>query len=160
MAYLEGGENREGCFLCDYGSGTGGEDVVVWRGQYVYALLNAYPYANGHVMVAPYAHEGDLTTLDTPVSAELMAAVRLSIRALRLAYDPEGFNVGANLGVAAGAGYADHLHLHVVPRWRGDTNFMSATGETRVIPEALGETARRLRTALAAIDSDTSEENS
>jgi ATP adenylyltransferase len=156
MTYLEGGEaGSPACFLCAYGEPApdgrpvGGPDLVVWRGERVYALLNAYPYSNGHVLVAPYRHEGDLLALDEPTTGELMAAVRRLVGALRRAYRPEGFNVGANLGRVAGAGFGDHLHLHVVPRWAGDTNFMSTTAGTRVIPESLEETARRLRAALA-----------
>jgi len=175
MAYLESGATAAGgCFLCALGRGgidappaAAGDrsaghpphaaapddalDIVIWRGVRVYALLNAYPYANGHVMVAPYAHEGALDALDDPTAAELMAATRLIIRALRQAYQPQGFNVGANLGVAAGAGFGDHVHLHIVPRWGGDTNFMTTTGQARVIPEALADTAERLRAAVAVI---------
>jgi ATP adenylyltransferase len=153
MTYLEGGDRAPDCFLCAYGAGAvpGGPDVVVWRGERVYALLNAYPYTNGHVMVAPYVHEGDLASLDEATAAELMVGVRRVLVALKAAYRPEGFNVGANLGRAAGAGYGDHVHLHLVPRWGGDTNFMTATANTRVIPESLEETARRLRAALAEL---------
>lgn len=152
MAYLSGGEAASpGCFLCTLGVSTpeAAQDLVLWRGERVYALLNAYPYANGHVMVAPYAHEGDLLALDEPTAQALLAGVRRVLAALRRAYDPPGFNVGANLGQAAGAGFGDHLHVHVVPRWSGDTNFMTTTAGTRVIPEALADTAARLRTILA-----------
>jgi len=152
MAYLSGGERADGCFLCALGAGGapgGPDDLVVWRGERVFALLNAYPYANGHLMVAPIAHEGELDRLERRTAAELIAAVQRMVRTLRRTYGPEGFNVGANLGAAAGAGFGDHLHLHVVPRWRGDTNFMTTTAGTRVIPEALGDTARRLREAIA-----------
>jgi ATP adenylyltransferase len=148
------GESRaEGCFLCTIGAGQDTDealDLVVWRGESVYALLNRYPYANGHVMVAPYAHEGELDRLPAPVAAELMTGTRLIIRALRRMYAPQGFNVGLNLGAAAGAGYGDHVHFHVVPRWHGDTNFMTTTGGTRVVPEALDVTARRMRSAIAS----------
>jgi ATP adenylyltransferase len=152
MAYLTGDEvPLPGCFLCLLGAATpaDGPDLVVWRGELVYALLNAYPYANGHVMVAPYVHEGDLLALDEPTAQALMVGVRRVVAALRRAYDPPGFNVGANLGQVAGAGFGDHLHLHVVPRWSGDTNFMTTTAATRVIPEALADTAARLRSILA-----------
>jgi ATP adenylyltransferase len=149
LPYLEGATAEAGCFLCAAGREGGAAELVVWRGEQVYALLNAYPYANGHVMVAPYAHEGDLLALDEPTARELMAGVRRMLAGLRRAYGPAGFNVGANLGRAAGAGFGDHLHLHIVPRWSGDTNFMTTTAATRVIPEALEVTAQRLRAALA-----------
>ena len=161
MAYLERGPQSGACFLCLAHADAGtSPDLVVWRGRSVFALLNAYPYANGHVMVAPYAHEADLDAVAEPVAVELMSAVRLAIGALRIAYDPEGFNVGANLGSAAGAGLGAHLHLHVVPRWSGDTNFMTSTGNTRVLPEALDDTARRLRAAIERESEPRSEEPS
>jgi ATP adenylyltransferase len=154
MTYLTGETRSEGCFLCALGAGPAAEapDLVVWRGRRVYALLNAFPYANGHVMVAPYEHEGDLAALDDEAAGELMAGIRRVIRALRLTYQPQAFNVGANLGPAAGAGYGDHVHVHVVPRWSNDTNFMTATAATRVIPEALADTADRVRAALNRIE--------
>ena len=152
MAYLTGDEAASpGCFLCTLGTPppAAAPDLVVWRGERVYALLNAYPYANGHVMVAPYAHEGDLLALDEATAQALMGGVRRVLAALRQAYNPPGFNVGANLGQVAGAGFGDHLHIHIVPRWGGDTNFMTTTAATRVIPEALADTAARLRSILS-----------
>jgi ATP adenylyltransferase len=122
---------------------------VVWRGKTTYALLNAYPYANGHVLVAPVAHGGDLTTVEEEVAQELMEGVRVIVTALSKAYGTVAFNVGANLGRVAGAGFADHLHFHVVPRWDGDTNFMTTVSSTRVIPEDLDTTASRVRRAVA-----------
>lgn len=157
MPYLQSGARPEGCFFCTLGAGEGDEDSldqVVWRGRWVYALLNRYPYSNGHMMIVPYVHEGRLEGLDEATVVELMAGVRLSIRALKLVYEAEGFNVGLNLGSAAGAGFGDHLHFHVVPRWSGDTNFMTTTAALRVVPEPLPETARRLRAAIAAIEDE------
>jgi ATP adenylyltransferase len=154
MPYLQGGARPEGCFFCTLGAGKGEPESlaqVVWRGESVYALLNRYPYSNGHTMVVPYIHEGRLEELESEVSRELMSGVRRTIRALALVYSPEGFNVGLNLGSAAGAGFGDHLHFHVVPRWSGDTNFMSTTGGTRVVPESLDETARRLSEAFMSL---------
>ncbi len=154
MPYLEGGDRPDGCFFCTISAGQDTEealDLVVWRGKRVYALLNRYPYTNGHVMVAPFAHEGRLDRLEPDAAIELMDGLRLVIRALRQVYNPQGFNVGLNLGSAAGAGFGDHLHFHVVPRWHGDTSFMTTTGGTRVVPEALGDTARRLREAIASL---------
>lgn len=154
MPYLQSGARPEGCFFCALGAGESdseGIDCVVWRGERVFALLNRYPYSNGHVMVAPYSHEGRLEALDEATAAELMVGVRLLIRALDKEYSPEGFNVGLNLGSAAGAGFGDHLHFHLVPRWSGDTSFMTTTGGTRVVPEALDETARRIKSALESL---------
>ena len=107
--------------------------------------LNRFPYNNGHLMLVPYAHVATLEVLDEESLAELMALVQLSLRVLRKAYNPEGFNIGANIGKAAGAGIADHVHLHVVPRWSGDANYMTAVGKTRVIPEWMDQTYERLQ---------------
>jgi len=148
MGYLEREVPPGDCFLCAAGAGPSQEGLVVWRGRLVFALLNAFPYVSGHVLVAPYDHEGDLLRLPADAAAELVMGARLVMRALALVYAPEGYNLGANLGSAAGAGHAEHLHLHVVPRWRGDTNFMTTAAETRVVPEALHETADRLRRAV------------
>lgn len=115
------------------------------RGDLCYVLLNRFPYNNGHLMVAPYAHVASLDDLDFETSAELMALVKRSLGVLRGAYQPEGFNVGANIGAAAGAGIEDHLHVHVVPRWAGDTNYMTTVGKTRTIPEWIDETYNQLR---------------
>lgn len=150
MAYLQRERSDGSCFLCALGESPD-DPIVVWRGEHTYALLNAFPYANGHVMVAPYAHEGALERLPDATIVEVARAVATMLRALRIAYQPEGFNVGANLGSAAGAGHGDHVHIHVVPRWSRDTNFMTTTASTRVIPESLPDTARRVREALAGL---------
>jgi ATP adenylyltransferase len=153
MDYLRSESRPESCFFCTTGANSSEEtDLVVWRGDTVYALLNRYPYANAHVMVVPYAHEGRLEALPCEVLHEIMTSVALIIRALRRAYSPEGFNVGANLGTAAGAGFGDHLHIHVVPRWHSDTNFMTTTSGTRVIPETLADSARNIRAALSSLE--------
>ena len=120
---------------------------VVWRGERCFALLNAFPYTSGHVMVLPKLAVADLEDLDGPTYAELFEGVRLAVRALKSAYEPDGVNVGMNLGRASGAGVPDHLHVHVLPRWSGDSNFMTSTAEARVLPESLGDTWKRLRTA-------------
>ncbi len=156
MEYLRSTAKPDGCLFCAIGAqqdGAEGLDLVVWRGEKVYALLNRYPYANAHVMVVPYEHVRDLDSLDEPVLTELMVTVARLIRALRQVYEPEGFNIGANLGKAAGAGIGDHLHVHVVPRWTADTNFMTTTAGTRVIPEALSASARAIRAVLASSSS-------
>ncbi len=108
-------------------------------------MLNRFPYNNGHLMIAPYAHVASLEDLDTDAAAELMHLVKLSLSVLREAYQPEGFNVGANIGSAAGAGVEDHVHMHIVPRWAGDTNFMTTVGKTRTIPEWMDQMYQRLR---------------
>lgn len=118
---------------------------IVRRGKLCYVILNRFPYNNGHVMIAPYPHVATLEDLETETATELMTLTQLSLSVLREAYEPDGFNVGANVGSAAGAGVADHVHMHVVPRWAGDTNYMSTLGKTRVVPEWIDETYERLR---------------
>ncbi len=107
-------------------------------------ILNRYPYNSGHLMIAPYAHTGDLARLDPTIAADLMHTTQRSVHGLEAEYRPDGFNVGMNLGRPAGAGVPDHLHIHVVPRWNGDTNFMPIVGETKVLPETLDQTYDRL----------------
>jgi diadenosine tetraphosphate (Ap4A) HIT family hydrolase len=120
---------------------------VVWRGATVFGILNAYPYTSGHLMVMPLRHVGELEDLSADESAELWDAVQQGVAAVRAAYAPEGVNVGINLGRAAGAGVLGHLHVHVVPRWLGDSNFMTAVAETRVLPETLDDTGAKIRKA-------------
>jgi len=120
---------------------------VVWRGEYTFAILNAYPYSTGHLMVVPYRAVAELDALTPDESTELWATVTAGVAALREAYDPDGFNVGLNLGKAGGAGVPDHLHVHCLPRWSADTNFMTSVADTRVLPESLDSTWRRLRDA-------------
>jgi ATP adenylyltransferase len=127
--------------------------AVVWRGRRCAAVLNAYPYTSGHLMVLPVRHVGELEALEPDEAAELWEAARAAVVALKAAYSPGGINLGANLGRAAGAGVPGHLHLHVLPRWDGDTNFMTATAEVRVLPEALADTWRRVRASWPSPDS-------
>jgi len=134
-----------GCLFCVKPDEPDEEALIVHRGDQCYVLLNRFPYNNGHLMVAPYAHVASLEDLDAGTSAELVALVKLSLGILRQAYQPEGFNVGANIGATAGAGIEDHLHIHIVPRWAGDTNYMTTVGKTRVIPEWMDETYNQLR---------------
>jgi ATP adenylyltransferase len=125
-----------------------GEDSkkhILYRGERVFVTLNLYPYSNGHLMVVPNRHLATLEDLDEATLTELMAVTQQCLALLRAAYKPEGFNVGFNIGSAAGAGIADHLHQHIVPRWVGDTNFMSTVAETRVIPEWIDQTYAELR---------------
>lgn len=138
---------QEDCVFCRILRSGEPDDVtyVVWRGARSFALLNAFPYASGHLMVMPTRHVAELEDVAGDEAAELWATLSEAVRALKESYHPDGLNVGANLGRAAGAGIPGHFHLHVVPRWVGDTNFMSAVAETRVLPESLPDTWRRLR---------------
>jgi ATP adenylyltransferase len=149
FAYVTNADPTDGCIFCTAARDQGGALTVV-RGKRAFALLNRYPYTSGHTMVAPYAHVGDLGELDPATLTEMMDLTQNVVRALQRTYQPHGFNVGFNLGEAAGAGVADHLHLHIVPRWRGDTNFMTVHAEVRVLPEELHETCAKLRKALEA----------
>lgn len=136
----------------DQGMPAAEAEQAAWildRGPDAYLCLNAYPYSSGHVMAVPYAHESSLTQLPAETAAHLIFAGQRMERALRAVYRPDGLNLGLNLGEAAGAGVANHLHLHVLPRWLGDTNFMTVVGETRILPETLDITWRRLRDQLA-----------
>ena len=141
--------SEERCVFCRIlTSGEPDEDTyVVWRGERCLAILNAFPYASGHLLVLPHRHVADLGGLEDAEAAELWDALRTAVAAVEAAYAPDGLNVGANLGRAAGAGVPGHLHLHVVPRWAGDSNFVTALAEARVLPEALGTSYARLRAA-------------
>ena len=148
MAYIRKFCRKEesGCFLCRAArEENDSENLVVYRGESCFVILNRYPYNNGHLMIAPYRHIGDLLDLSESESSEIMKLLKISIKALRGEYKPDGFNIGVNLGRAAGAGLEDHIHFHVVPRWIGDTNFMPILSETKVVPEALKESWERLR---------------
>ncbi len=141
-------EKEAGCVFCnaitlDDGPGNG----ILYRGENAFVILNTFPYTNGHVMVLPYAHVPDLNDLDATIRAEMFELVNRVSLTLRKVYNPQGFNIGINMGEAAGAGIEEHIHIHVVPRWHGDTNFMTAVGGTRVVPESLEETYRRVREA-------------
>jgi ATP adenylyltransferase len=123
------------------------ENLVVWRGETTFVVLNAYPYASGHVLVLPLRHVGSLADLTPDESRDIWAATQAAVRAVESGYEPDGLNMGANLGRAAGAGLPSHVHLHVLPRWSGDTNFMTAVSETRVMPETLQLSWKRLTDA-------------
>jgi ATP adenylyltransferase len=147
MGYIMS-EKEEGCVFCQVLSMEDGpENGILYRGEKAFVILNAYPYTNGHIMVLPYQHVPDLDDLDPDIRAEMFELVnRLSVT-LRKVYNPEGFNIGINMGEVAGAGIEEHIHIHVVPRWRGDTNFMTAVGGTRVVPESLADTYKRVKEA-------------
>jgi len=131
----------EGCVLCRVIAPAGDDRaaLVVWRGERCVAVLNAFPYGSGHLMVLPLRHAAELEQLAADEAAELWDGVRRAVIAIKAAYQPDGLNVGANLGRAAGAGVPGHLHIHVLPRWAGDTNFMTSVAGTRVMPEALAD---------------------
>lgn len=144
-----------GCVFCDkLVCGNDEDEHVLLRGQTAFIALNRYPYTNGHLLVAPCAHVSSLEDLPAETLTEMMLLVNRGLAALRQVMQPQGFNVGANLGKAAGAGIESHVHIHVVPRWNGDTSFMSTIGMTRTIPESLDQTYRRLLEALHAQDGD------
>ena len=146
MAYVENSKPVDGCVFCNRPAQPDGpENLIVARGQRAYVILNLFPYTSGHVMIVPFAHRSSLEMLEAGTRAEMMELMTHAVEVLRAVYHPQGFNLGANIGELAGAGIAEHVHLHVVPRWAGDTNFMTALSDTRVIPESLEETYRRVR---------------
>jgi ATP adenylyltransferase len=151
MKYI-GGEQRPGCLFCRVLENPEDPDasLVVWRPEGAVVMLNKFPYNSGHALVAPRAHRSTLEDLPDDETAQLMRAVQVTLKVLRTTLQPEGFNVGTNIGRAAGAGIPDHVHLHVVPRWNGDTNFMPVLDDVKVINEALEQTAEKLRPAFAA----------
>lgn len=138
------------CIFCDaLAAGDDAKSLVALRGEKNFVILNRFPYTTGHVMVVPYTHVAELSACDAATLSDMMALAQRVQRALARAYNPDGYNLGMNLGRAAGAGVTGHLHLHVLPRWSGDTNFMSTLAESRVHPEDLTVTFEKLRSALA-----------
>ena len=150
LEYVGSADHRPGCLFCDALERDDDERLVVARGHHAFALLNRFPYASGHAMVAPARHVGDLGELQDDEALEIHRLAARTLEALRTLYRPEGFNLGWNLGRVAGAGVVDHVHLHVVPRWAGDTNFMPVLADVRVLPEHLDETRRRLADTLGS----------
>ncbi|MEO6224107.1 MAG: HIT domain-containing protein [Vicinamibacterales bacterium] len=140
-----------GCVFCDAVTRETDRSLIVYRGDCCFVILNLYPYNNGHLMVVPKRHVGRLADLSPDEATQMMGLTRSVEIALQELYQPHGFNMGLNLGKAAGAGVLDHVHMHVVPRWHGDTNFMTVVGETRVLPEELAHTADRLLPVLARL---------
>lgn len=148
MEYVAG-PREEGCFLCEALDARDDDaHLILRRGEKTFAILNKYPYNTGHIVVAPNRHAGEIDELTPDEQSEAMWLVSLCVGVLRDVMQPNGFNIGANLGEVAGAGLPGHFHLHVVPRWSGDTNFMPVTGQTKVLPESLEETFRRLTPAF------------
>ena len=148
--YIAQAGKNERCVFCDAAAGDDAEYFVVFRGKKNYIILNRFPYTTGHVMVVPYAHLAELREVDGETLNEMMALAQRVQAALETTYHPEGYNLGMNLGRCAGAGVLGHIHLHVLPRWSGDANFMTTVSETRVEPEELATTYEKLRGALQA----------
>ncbi len=153
-SYVTRSEEPAGCVVCMAKTIGDGRQLIVHEGQLAYVILNKFPYNAGHVMVVPQRHVAHLASLEDAELNEMAKLTQLSERVLTQAYAPQGINVGMNLGRPAGAGIVDHLHIHLVPRWNGDTNFMTVVGEVRVLPEELPRTAERLRPLFEALAAD------
>jgi ATP adenylyltransferase len=148
MKYIGRQKAPRGCIFCNaLGKVDGVENLIVMRGKLSFVILNRYPYTSGHLMVVPFTHASTMDELDDASLSEVMCLIRQAIAAINSVYKPEGFNIGANLGAVAGAGIANHIHFHVVPRWGGDTNFMTSVSGTRVLPEELCDTFQRIKLA-------------
>jgi len=152
MEYIESNNKEDGCVFCtaqELKDGAG--NLIAYRGEHAYVILNRYPYTSGHLMVNPFQHVPSLEELNPETRAEMMELTSLCTTVLKSVYRPQGFNVGVNMGEAAGAGVLGHVHIHIVPRWKGDTNFMSSVGQTRVLPEALEVTYERVKNEFQKI---------
>ena len=157
MTYIKRDEvpNPDACIFCDKPrEDNDASHYIVWRGKTCYAILNAFPYNNGHLMLVPYRHVSHITALTAEETTELFQAAAQMTQHLDTIYTPHGYNIGMNIGSAAGAGIAAHLHLHVVPRWNGDTNFMPVLAETKVLPEMLAQTVEKLTRAIRESKTD------
>ncbi len=148
-AYVSTAEKATGCVFCNaVNAGNDEKSLIVHRGQYCFIILNAFPYTPGHIMIVPYAHLDELRKLPADAATEMMALAQRMESVLRELYTPDGINLGMNIGKAAGAGIAGHIHMHALPRWVADANFLSVVSETRVLPELLEETWKRMTAAL------------
>lgn len=148
MRYIVGPKS-ENCLFCEIAAQDNDrENLILWRTESGFVVLNRYPYNNGHLMVVPYKHVPSIENLDLPILADLMSMVQKGLALLRAAMHPEAFNIGINIGAAAGAGIAQHVHIHIVPRWSGDTNYMAVLADTRVIPDSLESTYDQLLRTL------------
>lgn len=146
MEYIENHGKEDGCVFCKAQALPDGPgNLIVRRGRFAYVILNRYPYTSGHVMVVPFQHKPNLEELSAPERAEMIELASQATHVLRQIYQTDAFNIGLNLGEAAGAGVKEHVHIHVVPRWVGDTNFMSTLADTRVLPESLEDTWHRIK---------------
>jgi ATP adenylyltransferase len=150
LEYIQSADEQEGCVFCRARDGDDEESLVVHRGKRAFVVLNKYPYASGHLMVAPNRHEGEFGELEDEEALEVHQLAASGLAALAEAMRPQGFNIGWNLGRIAGAGVVDHVHMHVVPRWAGDTNFMPVLADVKVLPEALEHARRKLAEAWPA----------
>ncbi len=144
-AYVSTADKAAGCVFCEKTAADDRESLIVHRAEHNFIVLNKFPYTSGHVMIVPYAHLDELRKLPADAAQEMMALTQKAESVLREVYSPDGINVGMNIGKAAGAGVAGHIHMHVLPRWVADANFVSVVAETRVLPELLDETWRRLK---------------
>ena len=150
LAFIENADHGGVCIFCQKPAlKQDTKNYILWRGRHAFVLMNIYPYNNGHLLIAPYRHIAGIEELPKPIVLDMMLLVQRAIRAIRLAYEPEGFNIGINQGRVAGAGIDHHIHLHIVPRWNADTNFMPLLGETRVLPQHLRASFTRLKAAFA-----------
>lgn len=144
MEYILSPKDRECIFCTKVSEDKDRENLILYRGSKAYVIMNKYPYNNSHIMVVPYFHSSELIGLSDDIVTELMLLTKYSINCIKKAFNPEGFNVGINIGAAAGAGIEEHLHIHIVPRWAGDTNFMIVTAEIKSIPEHILDTYDKL----------------
>lgn len=148
--YMQSKKDKEGCVFCDAAASNDDEQsLVVYRGELNFVILNRYPYTSGHIMIAPYVHVSRLTQTSDEGSQEMIRLARKAEEAIERVYRPGGLNVGMNLGEAAGAGIEQHIHMHVLPRWMGDANFMTSVSDTRVIPESLNDTYAKMKKAFS-----------
>jgi ATP adenylyltransferase len=154
MEYIENADSSECIFCKQVESGSDEDNFIVRRGNLAFIMMNLYPYTTGHMMVAPYRHTNSICDLTEEESCELMQLVSLSEKILRQALNPQGFNIGMNIGRCAGAGYPGHIHMHVVPRWEGDANFMPVVSEVKVLPETLADTYKKIVDAAERLDRD------
>ncbi|MFN2147157.1 MAG: HIT family protein [Anaerolineales bacterium] len=153
MTYIKEGTPEGICLFCDLQSQEDGpENLILHRGEYAFVVLNRYPYTNGHMMIVPFEHHDTLDGLKPEILHEMISLTSAALAVLRSTYEPDGYNIGANIGEAAGAGVKEHVHIHVLPRWNGDTNFMATTAHTRVIPEDLHLTYQTLRTGWMELE--------
>jgi ATP adenylyltransferase len=151
-AYLTTAGKAPGCIFCEVVQRSDRDALIVHRGEHCFIILNAFPYTSGHVMIVPYEHVDQLQKLSPAAATEMMSLSQRMERTLRAAYKPDGINLGMNIGSAAGAGVAGHIHMHALPRWIADSNFITVVAETRVLPEDLATTWEKLRTHFAAGD--------
>jgi len=155
MDYVEGKTKESGCIFCRRVAMDDDEgNLILYRGKHAFVILNLFPYTNGHTMVVPFKHKASLEDLDETTRNELMQLTTEAVTVIRNTYQAEDFNIGINIGEAAGAGIAEHIHVHIVPRWTGDTSFMTTSGDTRVLPESMDKSYQRLRAEWMKIKTD------